>query len=521
MDVRARVRSAAILTPVRAVGIAAILVAVLVHLPSLGQPLLEAHGFRQSQTAFTALLFHEQGIDLLHPKLPVLGAPWEVPLEFPLFQALASAVMDLGADPDVATRATGLVAFVVTAWLTWVLARRTAGERAGLIALAAFLFSPLALLWSRAALIEYLATALALAYVLSALRWLEGRSSTASWAAAAAFGALAMMVKVTTGVLFLVPILVLGAIELRKRHVAGTLRPAAVLGLGLVIALPVGAGLLWTRHADAIKSASEFTVWLASGNLMDWNFGTLAQRLDVGSWVALAGRSNIAAFGGLLAIWTPLTLAGGFRSPVWGIALASVLAVWAGPLVFTNLYYIHDYYLTAISPFIAVGFGIGFAWLARQVWVVRSWRLRGRWLATACLGVWVADVVLSVGYWGVQYRGVVDPEGVLVAARAIDRQTGPDDRVVVTGRDWSPAALYYARRWGLMWREPLAMATSDRQLRHFRDLGYVKILDCPSGQACSVADLRTPRATILEALGVEPEGRAPRPGDAPAGATSR
>ena len=59
----------------------------LVIAPTLGRPLLERHSFRQTQTALTARIFHEQGIDLLHPKLPVLGAPFEVPFEFPLFQA--------------------------------------------------------------------------------------------------------------------------------------------------------------------------------------------------------------------------------------------------------------------------------------------------------------------------------------------------------------------------------------------------------------------------------------------------
>ena len=36
--------------------------------------------FRQTQTAYTARIYHEQGIDLLHPKLPVLGEPFEVPV---------------------------------------------------------------------------------------------------------------------------------------------------------------------------------------------------------------------------------------------------------------------------------------------------------------------------------------------------------------------------------------------------------------------------------------------------------
>ena len=52
---------------------------VLIHLPTFDQPLVERHNFRQTQTAFTARIYHEQGIDLFHPKLPVLGPPWEVP----------------------------------------------------------------------------------------------------------------------------------------------------------------------------------------------------------------------------------------------------------------------------------------------------------------------------------------------------------------------------------------------------------------------------------------------------------
>ena len=63
---------------------------VLIHLPTFDQPLVERHNFRQTQTAFTARIYHEEGIDLFDPKLPVLGPPWEVPFEFPLFQAAAS-----------------------------------------------------------------------------------------------------------------------------------------------------------------------------------------------------------------------------------------------------------------------------------------------------------------------------------------------------------------------------------------------------------------------------------------------
>src|SRR6188508_2586949 len=72
-----------------AIVILALVAFALAVVPTLDEPLLESHGFRQTQTAYTARIFHQDGIDLLHPKLPVLGEPFEAPFESPLFQAAA------------------------------------------------------------------------------------------------------------------------------------------------------------------------------------------------------------------------------------------------------------------------------------------------------------------------------------------------------------------------------------------------------------------------------------------------
>lgn len=487
-----------------AIGCACLAIATVIHLPTLAQPLLEAHPFRQTQTAFTALIFHEQGIDLLHPRLPVLGAPWEVPLEFPLFQALASLLMDVGVAPDVATRATGLMTFLITAVLTWALARRAGGAMVGLISLCAFLFSPLALLWSRAALIEYLATALGLGYVLLSMGWTARRGSWAHWAGMVSLGALAMVVKITTGVLYLIPVLVLGVISLRAMRRRGALSTGVVVMGALALVVPVGVGLLWTRHADQIKAASEFTVQFTSANLTAWNFGTVGQKLDLGAWAAYLGRANLLAYGGLLAIWTPLTIAAGLRASTWGLATSCVAAVWAAPMVFTNLYFVHDYYLAALSPFVAIGFGLGLAWLVQHEWSMGRVRLRGVLVAAICLAFWAAAVVRGFSYWGVQYQGTVDSEGALIAAADIAHETAAGERVVITSRDWSPAAPYYARAWVLMWTGSVGSATTESQLARFRSLGYTKLLDCPWAHRCTVTDLRAPRATILEQLRLGP-----------------
>ena len=55
---------------------------------------------------------------------------WEVPFEFPLFQAAAAVVMDAGIAEDTALRVTGLASFVLAAW-TALAARPPAGGRPG------------------------------------------------------------------------------------------------------------------------------------------------------------------------------------------------------------------------------------------------------------------------------------------------------------------------------------------------------------------------------------------------------
>ena len=49
--------------------------------PTLGFPLTEAR-LPPDTTAFTAVLYAREGIDLLHPMVPIFGPPWFLPFEF-------------------------------------------------------------------------------------------------------------------------------------------------------------------------------------------------------------------------------------------------------------------------------------------------------------------------------------------------------------------------------------------------------------------------------------------------------
>ncbi len=123
-----------------------------------------------------------------------------------------------------------------------------------------------------------------------------------------------------------------------------------------------------------------------------------------------------------------------------------VAAVALPPLVFTNLYVAHDYYLAAVSPAVAalVGLGAGWIWarLPRRPVVIA---------AAALTGVLVVYAHLELGrtYWLRIHGGDEDPY-VMPLARELESLTEPDDLVAITGLDWMPAYLYYAHRWGHM-----------------------------------------------------------------------
>jgi hypothetical protein len=460
------------------------------HLPSMSQPLLELHSFRQTQTAWTALIFHQQGIDLFHPIVPVFGPPWYVPFEFPLFQAIGALIMDAGVAPDLAMRSLGLASFILTMFILWRLVARLAGEAAGIIAVLALAVSGLGLLWARSSMIEYFVVAASLAMLYGALRWHES-THWAWWGLALGAGVVAMLVKPTTAVMYLPVVLALGWMGWR----AGSARPlhkpllyaSALLAL---LAVPLLFGGLWTIYADKIKGASPFTADQTSAALSQWNFGTLEQRLNPDTWKLIGGRVDELVLGGATFIWIPL----GFIASLWLkhrlFTVAWLAGGFIGPLVFVNLYWIHDYYLIALSPMAAAAVGIG------SVWTFRKWK----WVLPPVLGIvllvaWVTTVQRATHYWAIQFYDTHAGEHHLEAAEYIDQRSNPGDLIVMVGRGWNPATFYYAQRWGLMLegdeQQQLERALGPL-LPQLQATGYTRLFDCPPNRDCTATyDLTT------------------------------
>lgn len=421
-----------------------LVVAVIVRLPSLGQPLVETvHGFRETQTAYSAVLYAKDGIDLLHPHLPVLGPPFEVPFEFPLFQAVAAVPLALGLPADPTLRTLGLASFLLTALLLWLLLRRMASETVATWAVVVLLFSPFSLLWSRSAMIEYLATAGALAWVLGLIEWSKG-GGTRWWYLSVLGGLVGMSVKVTTAVFWMLPAILIAAPG-SGGGLRGLVRRRLDLRYVLALAMPLIAAIVWTGYADGIKAASEATAFTTSAALTEWNFGTIPQRLSMENWLTIWDRIAGTVIGLPLVAFLPVALWAAARSGArlfWiTVVLTSILPI----VTFFNLYLVHDYYLAAISPSIAALVGLGVARVA-EMGSARWWRRTVAVVVTVALGV---AAVVAAPYWTRMFGAPADPFNDLPVAAELAAVSRDDELVLVVGRDWSPVPFYYSRRRGL------------------------------------------------------------------------
>ncbi len=423
----------------------------LARLPQLAHSLNGSHSFRQSQTALVARNYAERGIDLLHTPLTVFGKNSDVPMEFPLVQAVAALFVRLGLDADMAMRLVGLIAFQASALMLFALLRRWHGPRIAVIAVVVLEFAPFTMLWAAASLIEFAAVALALAMVLSLDRWFTGGRWW--WLAVGVTGAwLAFLVKPTTTPPYALLLAGSGVAVLIQQ---GWRRSWGRVVLGGAAAILPGLALAaaWTSYADRIKSANPMTVFLTSSALENWNFGTVAQRSEVANYAVImdriadgiAGRYALSLFAGAAAILLGLGLVDRVRRIAWAGAAA------LGPLLFFNLYLVHSYYLCAVVPAIAALAALGLdgvARVAQRIGVAPGPRRQAAVAAAATALVLASTAVSPLGRKDLQEWRTDTPAPA--GAAILTAHTEPGSKVILIGCDWNPQLPFLAHRDAVM-----------------------------------------------------------------------
>ncbi|WP_204080586.1 hypothetical protein [Mycobacterium riyadhense] len=413
-----------------------IFVGTLIRIPQLWHGLNEMHAFRQTQTAYVALEYARRGINLLHTPLPIFGPNADVPMELPLVQAAAALLIRLGVKSDAALRIIGLMGFQAAATLLALLVFRWHGRLVAIVVVALFEVSPFGLAWGAAALIDFPAVAFSIGMVAGLDAWFRA-GSRAGLLLGTVSGWLAFLVKATTAPAwcFLLAVSALTAYLATRswgRIVAGFLAGPVV---GNVMALA------WVRYGDSVKVRNPLTKFLFSGTMHDWNFGSIHQRLDPHAYAPALLRVSTEIAG-------PLGL--GLVLAVVGIVLAAtkierihrggwLATALCAPMVFFNLYNVHNYYLIAVFPAIVAAVGIGIVALAQ--WV------RGNDSVVAA--VLTAVVVVGSAAPHDLRQWILPPKPDPVAGR-LRVATRPDDLIVGVGCTWNPQTLYFADRRGLM-----------------------------------------------------------------------
>jgi tetratricopeptide (TPR) repeat protein len=416
--------------------------------------LLDMHAFRQAQTAMSTFWLLRGGAWIAY-ETPVLGSPWSIPLEFPLFQwTVAGMVRLLSLPLDQAGRLTSLLYFYLTLpFAYFVLGRLEVRRGHRLVFLGLLLVSPQYLFWSRTFMIESAAVCLGVSYLAMTLALL-GRLTPARAGLAALAGGLAGMVKLQTYVGFL---LAAGLLVWRAwRHARLTVGQVVAVGIAS-FGVPLVLALMWTRFADSCRAANPLaSQFLLSSqvmqSMMQYNVDGLMKHWDPSYWAVFVQRTVCDAIGhwavGVLAL---AGLAVSVRR--WQPAAACGSLFLAVSLIFWELHYIHNYYPYANALFLVAA--VGFA--AVSLLECPDWRRFAGLALVVATGM--AEVSTYIrGYYVVQRQ----PEYQLSLPSYLKQVTDPADVLVIYGSTWNPATPYYAQRRALMRAEfPL----SDTALR--------------------------------------------------------
>lgn len=458
--------------------------------------ILAHHGFRQSQTAISAYYFAKEGFSL-YTTIPVFGPPWIIPMEFPLYQWLLAGIVEMTGLPlEQSGRGLSLIFHYLALGLTFGILRHFRTGLAGsFFILTMITLSPLATYWAQGVLIESFSVALTMAFILLALKGFQSNQST-HLIGALIVGSVAAVVKVTT---FAVGwgFLVLYALHLlyanRSEISAAGVRSRIVWLLPFLVPL-LSAGA-WIHHANSVMATLPIAPSAMSN--IEWYFGTPGARFEPDQWLRILEHTVIRTLGGpfplLLALF-PLCLQGVPKTRI-GLFL---LAALSGPLVFWNVYYVHDYYSYEILFFLCVAIGLCFE---NGLQVARSW------IRPALLSLQVLLLLtMLVGYTYTPYawlfRNDHKADHLRFYEQVADIVPG-DNFLLVAGQDWDPSAAYSTRRKTLMIRWN-GWADADFFMQAFKDTednGYT------CGGIIIQAD-KVPgelRGKILSRFGMNPE----------------
>lgn len=433
-----------------------LLVASGLRLQYLNAPLLDAHRWRQVDTASIARTFYEGSINPLKPEANWGGAHGYVESEFPLLPMLAAMLYRVFGPSEVWGRLIVILFSVVAVYLTYLLARDLLDGTAGLAAATLVAVSPGAVFYGRAFMPDSLMVCFSLAAIVAFLRYFK-TGTTGALVIGAASLALAVLVKLP-GVIVVAPIAASAWITkrwsvLRDRRLIAAVSAAGALAAawyvyayGIYLDSGLTFGVFGTTKTYPMTVAlgpwpTAFSKWSTIELITSWKFyDTLLARL----WVLHLTPPGFALSVIGFLLWRRVPT----RSIVDSWLLAMLAFIMAAGLGHMG----HDYYQLPLVPICAMYFAAAARPLFDRKWIASAigpWR---GWPAVVGVSV-VAVAMLAFLHSGViehHFRPETPDVRMQRAGQAIDEAADDDDLLVVVD-DYgvnSPLLLYFAHARG-------------------------------------------------------------------------
>ncbi|QNI52788.1 putative membrane protein [Synechococcus sp. BIOS-E4-1] len=451
---------------------------IIYWLTTSGQPIIDNYSFRQAQTAISADYLFENGVNLFNYQTPVLGKPWAIPFEFPIYQALVKIISTATSQSLTQVgRLTNSASILLSAMVCVSILSRNRVKQLYIIIFSLLLAtSQVYLYYGRTFLIDGTALLFTLAaafyYIQLRFIWTQEAFNApkkynlfplAKTLLFSTFLILGMLIKATTSL----PLICFIAID--QIHLACTSLLAREqffkaikngIFFGIISLFTIFLTKSWVNHADKLKELNSNAAFILSKNLTGWNFGSLNDRLEPGKWSFLlsATSTKILNFGILL----PMIIFAAF-------AVANILTMRcknsaarrstyicnfgffmyaAGPLIFFNLYFIHEYYATANLAF-------GYLSLAASLNTISQCIERKNLLKLMKIfSVFITGLIgalqlysFNIRYWPSSTQTSSD---ALEIANYVKNHSSSHDRLLTIGcDDWSSQLFYLSGLKGL------------------------------------------------------------------------
>jgi type IV secretory pathway VirB3-like protein len=280
--------------------------------------------------------------------------------------------------------------------------------------------------------------------------WGKKRNSKGLLLAACLIGCVAALSKVTTWL----PFLALAFVWTVNQYIqwANKLswipkKKELAAQLFFTCGIPFFIGYFWVKYSDIIKLENPLGINLTSTapQMSRWNYGTIAQKISPDIWSSILARCHTLfglPFQALLIIILAM-VALLITKKRWREALVMTALFLMAPAIFTNVHYIHDYYMNANGLFL-IGL-VAFASLA----LLESSAIRMR------IGGWLFVLfILSSELTG--YATLYQPlqqmpnSEILQVTDYLQKNTPDDSILIIIGADWNPLVPYYSHRRSLM-----------------------------------------------------------------------